>query len=175
MSSGFGTTAEREWHYPAEAPGNDVVRLRAVRVRTEDGRISDTVDIRKPVKAEIEYEVLKPGFVLVPCFQFFNEEGIHLFTTLDLHPSWRKRPRQTGRYISTALIPGNTLAEGSIFVSSLINTFSPNIVHAHERHAVAFRVIDSLDGDSARGDYGGTMKGVVRPLLQWETRSTNTT
>ena len=159
----------------AKAPGNDVVRLRAVRVRTKDGRISDTVDIRKPVKAEIEYEVLKPGFVLVPGLQFCNEEGIHLFTTLDLDPAWRKRPRQTGRYISTALIPGNFLAEGSIFVSSLINTFSPNIVHAHERNAVGFQVIDTLDGDSARGDFGGTMKGVVRPLLQWETCSNNTT
>ena len=174
LHSGLGTTAAREWHDVAQAPGNDVVRLRAVRVRTEDGRISDTVDIRKPVKAEIEYEVFKPGFVLVPSLQFFNEEGLYLFQTLDLHPAWRKRPRQTGRYISRALIPGNFLAEGSIFVSSLINSFSPNIVHIHERHAVAFQVIDALDGDSARGDFGGTMKGVVRPLLQWETSSSNT-
>ena len=175
LHSGLGTTAAREWNDITNAPGNDVVRLRAVRVRTEDGKISDTVDIRKPVKAEIEYEVLKPGFILVPGLQFFSEEGIHLFTTLDLHPAWRKRPRQTGRYTSTALIPGNFLAEGSIFVSSLINTFSPNIVHAHEPHAVAFQVVDTLDGDSARGDFGGTMKGVVRPLLQWETHSSNTT
>ena len=175
MRSGFGTTAVREWHDLAQAPGNDVVRIRAVRVRREDGRISDTIDIRRPVKVEIEYEVLKPGVVLVPTFQFFNEEGLHLFTTLDLHPAWRNRPRQTGRYISWALVPGNFLAEGSIFLSSIINSFSPNIVHACERQAVAFRVIDTLDGDSARGDFGGTMKGVVRPLLQWETCSGNAT
>jgi lipopolysaccharide transport system ATP-binding protein len=34
---------------------------------------------------------------------------------------------------------------------------------------VAFQVIDSLDGDSARGDYAGPFPGVVRPLLQWTT------
>src|SRR3712207_7464668 len=31
----------------------------------------------------------------------------------------------------------------------------------------AFQVVDSLDGDSARGDYAGPMPGVVRPLLRW--------
>ncbi len=175
LHSGLGTTAAREWHDAAQAPGNHVVRLRAVRVRTEDGRISDTVDIRNPVRTEMEYEVLNPGCVLVPSFKFFNEEGLHLFTTLDLNPDWRQRPRPTGRYISTAVIPGNYLAEGSIFVSPVLNTFSPNIVHAHEHHAIAFQVIDTLDGDSSRGDFGGTMKGVIRPLLQWETRAFNPT
>ena len=175
MSSGFGTTAVREWDDLEQAPGNDVVRIRAIRVRTEEGRISDTMDIRRPVKAEIEYEVLKPGVALVPSFVFYNEEGLHLFTTLDLQPAWRNRPRQTGRYISWALVPGNFLAEGSIFLTGVINSFSPNILHAYERNAVAFRVIDTLDGDSARGDFGGTMKGVVRPLLQWETCSGNGT
>ena len=40
----------------------------------------------------------------------------------------------------------------------------------YELDAVAFQVIDSLDGDSARGDYAGRMTGVVRPLLQWSTQ-----
>jgi lipopolysaccharide transport system ATP-binding protein len=35
--------------------------------------------------------------------------------------------------------------------------------------AVAFQVIDSLDGDSARGDYAGPFPGAVRPLLKWST------
>jgi lipopolysaccharide transport system ATP-binding protein len=34
---------------------------------------------------------------------------------------------------------------------------------------VAFHVVDSLDGNSARGDYAGTMEGVVRPMLKWQT------
>ena len=29
---------------------------------------------------------------------------------------------------------------------------------------------DGLDGGSVRGDYGGPMPGVVRPMLRWETR-----
>ena len=43
-------------------------------------------------------------------------------------------------------------------------------IHFHERDAVAFQVVDSLDGGSARGTYAGPMPGVVRPMLQWETQ-----
>jgi lipopolysaccharide transport system ATP-binding protein len=45
----------------------------------------------------------------------------------------------------------------------------PATVHALEREAVAFQVVDSIDGDSMRGDYGGTVPGIVRPHLQWRT------
>jgi lipopolysaccharide transport system ATP-binding protein len=44
------------------------------------------------------------------------------------------------------------------------------VLHAHEPNAVAFQVIDSQSGDSARGDYVGPMPGVLRPLLKWETK-----
>jgi lipopolysaccharide transport system ATP-binding protein len=37
----------------------------------------------------------------------------------------------------------------------------------HAPEAIAFQVIDSPEGDSARGDWGGSMKGAVRPLLNW--------
>ena len=51
-----------------------------------------------------------------------------------------------------------------------MNTFNPPIVHVHEPEAVAFQVIDSREGDAARGDYAGQMRGVMRPLLQWATQ-----
>ncbi len=170
LSSGLGTTAAREWPDIAKAPGNDIVRLRAVRVRTEDGRVTDAVDIRKPVGIEMEYEVLKSGHALAPNFHFFNEEGIYVFVAGDSDPAWRGKPRPAGYYISTAWIPGNLLSEGSLIVGAAISTVNPVIVHFHERDAVAFQVIDSLDGDSARGDYAAPLPGVVRPLLHWTTQ-----
>ncbi|GAB1723734.1 MAG: hypothetical protein NTNFB01_26300 [Nitrospira sp.] len=35
-----------EWPNPAQAPGNDSVRLRAVRVRSETGQATDVIDIQ---------------------------------------------------------------------------------------------------------------------------------
>ncbi len=170
LDSGLGTSAAREWSDLSKAPGNDVVRLRAVRVRTEDGVIAEALDIRRPFGIDIEYQVLKSGHVLVPGCRFFNEDGIHLFTAFDSDPAWRLRPRPEGYYVSTAWIPGNLLAEGMFLVGAVVNTFNPPIVHVHEPDAVAFQIIDSLDGDAARGDYAGQMQGVMRPLLQWTTQ-----
>jgi lipopolysaccharide transport system ATP-binding protein len=170
LQSGVGTTAVREWPDLSKAPGNDIVRLHAVRVRTKDGEITDAVDIRHPIGIEMEFEVLKPGHVLLPNYHFFNEEGICAFIAGDHDPVWRRQPRPVGRYISTAWIPGNFLSEGSLIVGAAISTPNPVIVHFYERDAVAFQVIDSLDGDSARGDYAGPIPGVVRPLLQWITQ-----
>jgi lipopolysaccharide transport system ATP-binding protein len=52
-------------------------------------------------------------------------------------------------------------------VTVAVSTLDPVIVHFCEADAVMFHVQDSLDGDSARGDYAGQMPGVVRPILKW--------
>jgi lipopolysaccharide transport system ATP-binding protein len=169
LGSGLGTRAAREWPDLDHAPGNDIVRLRAVRVKSEDGRITDAIDIRKPVAIEMEYEVLQPNFVLIPNYHFFNEEGVYVFVSGDPDLVGRRSPKAPGRYVSTAWIPGNFLAEGGMIVGAAISTMDPAKTHFWERDAVAFQVIDSLEGDSARGNYGGHIPGVVRPILQWFT------
>ncbi|HEX6189869.1 MAG TPA: ABC transporter ATP-binding protein [Pyrinomonadaceae bacterium] len=169
MSVGLGTKPERTWQHADTAPGDDVVRLSAVRVRSEDGGVMAAYDIRKPVRLEMEYEVLEPGHILVPIYHVFNEEGVHVFPARESDPMWDGRIRPVGRYATTAWIPGNFLAEGTFLVSAAISTMNPVIIHFHEHQAVAFQVVDSTEGDSARGDYGGPLPGVVRPKLRWTT------
>jgi len=169
LRSEHGSTAVRTWAERDGAPGNDTVRLRAVRVRTMDGTIANAFDIRQPVGIDIEFEVLQPGRVLVPNIHAFNDDGICVFIASDHDPAWRRRPRPAGRFVSTAWIPGNFLAEGSLVTSVAVSTMDPVIVHFFERDVVAFQIVDKLDGDSARGDYAGPMPGAVRPLLQWTT------
>jgi len=168
LSSGVGTTAERTWPNLAQAPGDDIVRLCAVRVCAE-GKVSEAIDIQKPLSIEVEYEVITPGQVLVPNLHFYNDEGVNAFVVTDLDPTWRGRPRPLGRYVSSASIPGNLLSEGTLFVGAAVSTLNPQVIHFYERDAVAFQVIDNLNGKSARGDYAGPMPGVVRPMLQWTT------
>ena len=170
LGSDLGTTAAREWPDLREAPGNDIVRLRAVRVKMEDGRITDAIDIRKPVGVEMEFDVLSPGHILVPNYHFFNEDGTCVFLASDHDPEWYRSPRPAGHYLSTAWVPANLLAEGNLVIGAAVSTMNPVNVHFYERDVVAFQVIDSLDGDSARGDYAGHMPGVVRPLLRWTTQ-----
>ncbi|MGV7223244.1 MAG: polysaccharide ABC transporter ATP-binding protein [Nitrospinales bacterium] len=168
-----GTGSIREWPDPAKAPGGKVARVRAVRVRKIDGRIlqaADTVDITQPFIVEMEYDVIKSGHVLLPNFHFFNEQGIESFSTNDLDPEWRQRPRPTGTYVSSVFIPGNFLAEGRLNVKVALITLDPIIPQFGIWEAVAFSVVEDKNSDTARGDYHGKMGGVVRPLLEWKTQ-----
>jgi lipopolysaccharide transport system ATP-binding protein len=169
LNSGLGTPAAREWRDRDNVPGGEIARLRAVRIRTEDGRCTDKIDIRNPVGLEMEYEVFKPDYRLMPSFHIYNEEGVHVFSAHEHDPLWRGRSRPEGWYRSSAWIPGNFLSEGTLFVDVGLTTVAPLIIQFTERQAVAFQVIDSPDGDSARGDWSGPMAGVVRPLLKWST------
>jgi len=170
LSTGWSLTAAQEWHNLSQAPGNEVVRLRKARVRTERGDTAEAIDIRHSVGIEVVYEVLQPGHVLVPNYHFFNQEGLCIFVVQEVGPEWRHRSRPVGQYVSTAWIPGNFLSEGSLIVDVAISSHLPaTVVHAYAREAVAFQVIDSPSGNSARGDFMGSIPGVVRPLVNWTT------
>lgn len=169
LHSELGTISSREWADPCKAPRGEVARLRAVRVRRSDGQCAETFDIRKPVGLEMEYEVLKSGYKLMPSIELWNEGGVCLIDSLEYDPIWRGRVRPPGRYRSTAWIPGNYLAEGTMFLSVALETLDPRIMQFYERQVVAFSVIDSCEGDSARVDFAGKLRGVVRPLLDWST------
>jgi len=170
MNSEKATKAENKWSNLYEAPGDEVVRLCAIRVRTEEGGVAEAIDIRKPVYIEMEYEVLKPNYVFLVYYHLFNSDGIRIFESIENDSSWIERPRPVGHYISTCCIPGNFLSEGIMFVSPAIRTLNPEIRRFRVNDAVAFQVIDNLDGNSARVNYIGDVGGVVRPLLKWETQ-----
>ena len=159
-----------EWSDPREAPGNEIVKLRAVRIQTDAGVVSGQFDIRKPIEFEVEFDVVKPGHVFLPVFNLYNQEDVLVFIAHDRDQDWQRTPRPAGRYTSTATIPGNFLSEGVMVVSSLIMTEDPFRLHLHAPRAVGFRVDEHGVGDSARGDFNGHWPGVVRPLLQWRTR-----
>lgn len=170
LGSNWSIAAEREWPELTQAPGNKVVRLRGVRVRTEQGQTVEDIDIRFPIGIEITFEVLEPDHILIPICHFYNREGLHVFAAQDNQPRWRRRSRPVGTYTSIAWIPGNFLSATSMIVDVGINSYIP-VTQAHflVREVVGFKVVDTVSGDSARGDYTGEVPGVVRPLLNWTT------
>ena len=172
LGSGTRTNASREWKDLSRAPGNDVVRLCSIHVRSEDGEICESIDIRAPVGVEMEFEVLKSGQVLVPSYNFINQEGVCVFVASEQDEQWKEKPRPAGRYVSTAWIPGNFLAEGALIIGAAISTLDPVKIHFFERDVVAFHVIDTLEGNSVRGNYAGPMPGIIRPMLNWTSHYT---
>ena len=170
MHAEKATKAERHWPNMMEAPGDEVIRLCAIRVRTQDGQVTETVDIRQPVSIEVEYEVLQSGYELRVYYHLINEEGIEAFLSIDTDPTWLEKPRPIGRYVSISWIPGNLLSEGMYFIGPGIYTLNPQVKRFRVSDAVGIHVIDSMDGNGARVNFVGNLAGVVRPLLKWATQ-----
>ncbi|MCA1556538.1 MAG: ABC transporter ATP-binding protein [Acidobacteria bacterium] len=174
LSATWNIAAEREWLTPEDAPGDDVVRLARVRVLSETNAPATAFDIRSPVRVELTYDVLKAGHMLTPHVELHNEEGAHAFSSHDTSDEWRRTAREVGRYRSIISIPGNLLSEGTLRAHASVMSHLPvTTLHAQARNVIAFQVIDTQQGDSARGDYIGPIPGVVRPLLDWRTRLTS--
>ena len=159
LSSDIGTTAERRWSDPRRAPASRAARLVAVRVRSVGGEVTDAPDISKPIGIEMEFDVLEEGWSFSASYDFYNEEGLLLFGSIETDPEWRNKRRPIGRYATTAWVPANLFSEGTVIVNVELLTVHPLTRHFEERQAVAFHLVDSMDGDSARGDWGGEWSG----------------
>jgi lipopolysaccharide transport system ATP-binding protein len=167
LQSGQGSGSYREWS-DEEKTGGDVARLRWMRV-LQGGETTETVDVRRPIGIEIGFSVLSPGVALFPKIKLYNAEGDTLFNALDTDPRWLD-PASPGDYVSTAWIPENLLNEGFITVDvGIVSLGSKLIPHSGYYNAVSFHVYDPAAGDSARGLFGGQLRGAIRPLLEWTT------
>jgi lipopolysaccharide transport system ATP-binding protein len=159
--------AERAW--PEEsAPGNDLAKILAIRTLPHEGMPPGVVDVRRPIGVEIGFRVLREGKPVFPKIKVLDEEGSVAFNAMDTDERWLQQT-PPGDYVATAWVPGNLLNEGSAVVEAAICSLDfPKLEHhAAVYEAVSFEVLDPGEGDSARGQFAGQWRGVVRPLLDW--------
>jgi lipopolysaccharide transport system ATP-binding protein len=170
LNSSWGISAERDFSMELNAPQSEFVKLKSVRVVNENYETLSSHDIRQKIGLQATYEVLKSGEILLPNFQVYNQDRVQIFTVQDVTETWKRREKEKGEYTSTVWIPPNFMAEGTFFLNFAVVTYLPSFrVHFHHLDTVSFDVIDSDDGNTARGDYAGKMEGIIRPILDWET------
>jgi lipopolysaccharide transport system ATP-binding protein len=164
--------SERTWSLDS-APGNDFARILGVRLLPHEGMPPGVVDVRHPVGIELVFRVLRDGKPIFPKLKVLDQESAIAFNAMDTDGRWLQ-PSPPGQYVSTAWIPGNLLNEGSVIVEAAICSIDfPKLEHhAAVYEAISFEVLDPGEGDSARGNFAGQWRGVVRPLLEW-TRETH--
>jgi lipopolysaccharide transport system ATP-binding protein len=159
---------EVDYEASGRMPGDDHARLLAARITSPEMQ-SAVVDIRRPLRVEIDYEVLRDYWPLHPNVHLYSEDGTCVFIANDSHDAATRKPRPLGRHRAIVEVPGNTLSEGMFSVGIALSTFEPVVVHFWERGALAFQVHDAGEGDSSRGTFAGRMPGAVRPMLSWTT------
>lgn len=171
MGSGGDQTGEVCWTSPDIAPGNEHVRLKAVRV-VSDGVVTADVDISKEVRIEIDYWNLEADGRRLVSIHLYNSKGICVLTSSNL-PSvsitpdpWNTRPYPRGLFRTSCTIPGCFLNDGSHSITVYINRRASydNVISL--RDVLPFTVRDT---GVMREEYTGEWLGAVRPRLDWKT------
>ena len=169
LSSGTDRAAERVWAERDQAPGDDVARLHAVRVRNAQGAVTESIDISEPFEIEVEYWNLQDRIKPTVSIHFLNEDGVLLFVTNDfVNPQWWSSARRPGLVRSRCLVPAHLLAEGQFFILAALCTYNPDRLHALERDVVSFQTVDQHDLDRVREKYTRVWPGALRPRLEWK-------
>lgn len=160
------------WPDPAQAPGNDVVRLHAVRI-FQDGVNGPTadVDISKEVIIQISYWNLQEGACLYSVIWLRDKLGVNVLSSSNItsisltDDPWYGHPHPRGLFQSVCRLPGNFLNEGMYSVTAAMGKV-PMQTQMIEEDVVSFDVHDT--GEMRKEYYGGWI-GVVRPRLAWHT------
>jgi lipopolysaccharide transport system ATP-binding protein len=143
--------------------GDDVVRLRAARIRGNDGKLQGGVSVTESAWIEVDYEVLKPDPAPRINLHFNTDDGAHAFASFENTPG--RRP--PGAYRARMRVPGNFLNGKTYILSIYMTSVEPDLLHASVKDALILNVIDDL-GSITRQSYNGIFPGAVRPLLDWE-------
>jgi lipopolysaccharide transport system ATP-binding protein len=161
LSTAGGGSAEYLVEDPTEAPGDDVIRLRGVRVTNGQGTVASHVDSRNPIYVEIDYSVLKPVAGLRAGFRLMSSDGTIVFTSRDNDGGdLLAAERSVGNYTSRCEIPGNLLKGGQYFIT--VNAAVPKVkVNFRVESAVSFMV------ESTEMAFEQNRTGVVAPVLPW--------
>lgn len=169
LAMGTQVFGEREWASVEEAPGSDVVRLKAVRVIDATGKVRTEFALGEPVNLEIEYWVLSDIRYIDVSFYLTNERGDLLLVTADdsMDVPGGGRPRPRGLHKSVCHIPANFFNDGIVYAQAGLT--SEVSVHTIQQSVVMFQMIDTMDTTGARGNVhdGSWPAAAVRPKFRW--------
>lgn len=173
LKAGSEGGSERVWHDPQSAPGNDKVRLHAVRI-VSCGTVSSEVNIDKDVSVEVEFWNYLPGARNL-CVNIYleNSMGITVLSTANtpaansLEDVWFHQPHDLGLFRAVCTLPGNFLNDGLHHVTVYILTLGPIVLEVDAPQVLSFNVFDT--GVMREAGVGSRWDGAVRVRLPWRT------
>jgi len=118
LSVGDVESGEHKWNNVKDAPGNEKIRLHAVRVLNPHYEVSSVVDMSSPFFIQIIYDILIPCLGMRTGFWLLTYEGVLIFVSGDsVDPLWQNKKRESGRYSSICKIPENFLNSGIYLIT----------------------------------------------------------
>jgi len=156
-----------------ESISNVPTTLRKIELLSYGKTLENHADVREEIRVQITFEVMESGIKVSPGINVYNEFGDHLFTSHHVDYMVNSKPLALGVYESAVVIPAHFFAEGVIFFSIALMRYKPFHIYQLEEKILSIAITDSVDGNSARGIYSGYFPGLIRPKLEWSSKTIN--
>jgi len=160
--------SEKKWNDVAEAPGNQFVKLMAVRALNEKNEGAFEFAVTESFAIEVEYLVLQENFYDIHIY-FQDDSDNTIFMVTDLQDkTFQTKNREIGIHKSRCYVPSNLMTNGgvSILVGICGEAFTTHLV---EKNVINLSIVDNFEMTGARGIYKRDWpQAAVRPLLEWE-------
>ena len=162
LDSGSVKGGVKDFAATGEMPGNDDVRIRAIRIMPTGGG-NGAIDMMTEFSIDVEFENLRDGAALDITSQVLTDEEMVVFSSSSAHHKTAPVPLPKGRYVSRCRVPHRFLNQGCYHARiHVVSDLATSVYSLPE--LVGFEVKDS---DETRIAYFGKRPGVVHPLLDW--------
>jgi lipopolysaccharide transport system ATP-binding protein len=171
---GLNVCSEHIWNNIEDAPGDEIVRLKAVKIISEEN-VTGNVAIDEDIFIEIEFWNKNPGADISTSIHLLDENGVYVLASGNLRSAtlkddgWYGRPHPAGLFKTSCKIPANFLNEGGYSINVIVLSNITN-VHVWVNQVVSFTVYETGE---MRKEFIGKWLGVVRPKLEWHTELLN--
>jgi len=170
INTGREANGEIVWNDRSSAPGNEKVRLHAVRVISSDV-VTTEIEISEDIYIEVEFWNFKPDSQLCTSIHVLDKMGVCVLASANMHSAnllvdqWFGKPHPIGLYRTVCKLPKDFLNEGIYSINAFVLTDIINI-EVKVEEVISFTVHDNGE---MRKEYSGGWIGLVRPKLDWQT------
>lgn len=151
-----------------EKPGDEVARLKSVRLINAEKESIDYVEIEKKVGVELTFEIHENGWEPIPNIHLHTLKGDYVFIGAEKHDGAFS---SKGLYTVIGWIPANFLNTESYSIDVGMSSMTPVKIHFLEKGIISFNAIENIN--LRRAGHTQAIAGIVRPLLDWEIKKMN--
>jgi lipopolysaccharide transport system ATP-binding protein len=172
LRSSVGASGVKRWE-PQAAPKSTRLRVLEVSVQSTGdlGDAGGEVDIDRPIRISVEFEVLEGDSIVTVAIRLSDESAVNILWSTNASSMCQRpdplygKPLSAGIYRSVCTLPSNFLNDNRYFISVILGE-KPGDSEIELDSVLSFVVHDT---GAMRKEYAGNWSGpVVRPRLDWQ-------
>jgi len=163
LLSGNRQEGLRTWKNGLADPGIEEFKIMSLRIRSERGEISTSLDVKLPFWIDVEFQVFKDLPTCRIGISLLTLDGIVVFVSYNTDDDENAGNIEPGNYTCSCLVPGNFLNPTRYSITIHAET-SPKYRLARSEHVLSFEIENT---GAIGSEFNPLRYGIIRPKLSW--------